>query len=132
MIYLLDTNAISDILNKNEIVLVNLKKHEGANIYLCQPTYYEVLRGILKKNAIRQEQILKGRLKNMFLWESVLEQDWVEAAYLWAKMVSSGRQLSDMDLLIAVIAKRLNAILVTSDNDFMVLGLTIENWRLPK
>ena len=132
MIYLLDTNAISDILNKNEIVLANLKQHQGANIYLCEPTYYEVLRGILKKNATRQEQILKERLKNMFLWESVLEQDWIDAAYLWAKMVNSGRQLSDMDLLIGVIAKRLNAILVTSDNDFQALGLPIENWRLSK
>jgi predicted nucleic acid-binding protein len=130
MIYLLDTNAISDILNKNEIILVNLKKHEGANIYLCQPVYYEVLRGIIKKNATRQEQILTDRLQKMFLWESVLEQDWIEAAYLWAKTVSSGRQLSDMDLLIAVIAKRLNAILVTSDKDFLGLGLPIENWRV--
>jgi predicted nucleic acid-binding protein len=44
-------------------------------------------------------------------------------------MTTKGRQFSDMDLLIAAIAKRLDAILVSSDSDFDALPVTREDWR---
>jgi len=130
MNYVLDTNVVSDILNKYPNVLKNLAKHQGQVIYLCEPVYYEILRGIIRKNATRQMLILNTRLRPKFVWASIIEQDWVDTAYLWAKTVSSGKQLSDMDLLIASISQRLNAILVTSDKDFLDLGLSLENWRV--
>jgi predicted nucleic acid-binding protein len=62
-------------------------------------------------------------------WTSFESGDWDRAAQLWAEARTKGRQLSDVDLLIADIAIRLDAILVTADDDFGALPVRRENWR---
>jgi predicted nucleic acid-binding protein len=54
----------------------------------------------------------------MLEWVEMRSSDWEQAARLWADAVSRGKQLSDVDLLIASIALRQNAIIVSSDADF--------------
>jgi len=51
------------------------------------------------------------------------------AAQLWADMRNRGRQFSDVDLLIASLAQRLNAVVVTADADFAMLPIQSEDWR---
>lgn len=46
-------------------------------------------------------------------------------------MRNQGKQFSDVDPLIAVLAQRLNAVAVTGDDDFAALSIQRENWALP-
>jgi len=55
--------------------------------------------------------------------------DWEQAAQFWADAVSRGKQHSDVDLLVAAIAKRLEATVITADDDFDSLPVKRENWR---
>jgi predicted nucleic acid-binding protein len=49
---------------------------------------------------------------------------------LWAERAKAGRPIEDADLLIAVQAKRLRAILVTdNEKDFDGFDVMVENWR---
>lgn len=105
-----------------------MEAHRDAGVYLCQPVYYEARRGLLWKNATTKIQTL-GRLRLRLGWFQLLESDWEQAGVLWSQAVSHGRQLADIDLLIAAIALRQGAIIVTDDNDFDALPVLRENWR---
>jgi predicted nucleic acid-binding protein len=50
---------------------------------------------------------------------------------LWATAVSAGKQLSDIDLLLVAQAKRLDAVIVSADDDFDAFNVRRENWRNP-
>jgi len=131
MIYLLDANVITDLSRNLPIVVANRnqKLRQGHSIVLSSPVYYESLRGLLKVNATAQIARLNA-IKELLDWQSLVEQDWLDAARLWANADNKGKRLSDMDLLIAALAIRLNATLVSADNDFDALPVTRENWRV--
>src|SRR4051812_36058349 len=131
MIYVLDTNVISDLSRNVSIVIAHhdRKLQQGHSLVLCSPVYYESLRGLLKKNATSQIAGLNA-LKAALDWQIVIEQDWIETARLWAVTDNIGRRLSDIDLLIAAITSRLNATLVSADDDFDALPIKHENWRV--
>ena len=61
---------------------------------------------------------------------ALIDVDWQVAAQLWATMRNQGKQFSDADLLIAALAQRLNAVVVTADDDFAALSIQRENWRI--
>jgi predicted nucleic acid-binding protein len=131
MIYVLDTNVISDLSRNVSIVVTNhdRKLKQGHSLVLCSPVYYENLRGLLKKNANSQIAGLNA-LKAAFDWQALIEQDWLEAAQLWANADKMGKRLSDIDVLIAALVTRLNAVLVSADADFDALPIKREDWRL--
>src|SRR5690606_5599591 len=97
---------------------------------LCEAVDYEVRRGYLRTNATTKLSLYAQRIRPQFQWVPVIEADWQQAAQLWADAVRSGKQLSDIDLLIASVALRLNAQIVSADADFDTLTLTRINWRL--
>ena len=133
MIYLLDTNAVTDLSrNHREVTLNrNLRLQQRHQIALCPPVYYESLRGLLKVKATAQI----ARLRNQFIplcdWFSVTDEDWLQAAQFWADVENKGRKLSDIDLLIAAIAHRIGAVIVSADADFDALSVQRNDWRLP-
>jgi predicted nucleic acid-binding protein len=45
----------------------------------------------------------------------------VKAAELWSSTRSAGKQLSDVDLLLAALAVRMDAVIVSNDSDFDAL-----------
>jgi predicted nucleic acid-binding protein len=56
-------------------------------------------------------------------------RDWDEAAQLWAERHRYGRSIADLDLFLAVLARRENAVLVTSNvRHFEGLGIPFEDW----
>ncbi|MBL8131034.1 MAG: PIN domain-containing protein [Anaerolineae bacterium] len=128
MNYLLDTNIITALIKGDSRVLAQLQKHRGDGVYLCQPVYYEAMRGLLWKNATTKIAALH-RLRARFGWFQLVDSDWDQAGLLWVQAVSKGRQLADIDLLIAAIALRQDAIVVSDDNDFDALPVKRENWR---
>jgi hypothetical protein len=133
MIFILDTNVISDIVRPkpNPEILAQIAAHGHDTLCLCEPVDYEVRRGYLKTNAVTRLNIYEQQIKPEFEWVTVEEADWRQAAQLWAMTVSRGRQLSDIDLLIAAIAIRVGGFIVSADTDFDALAVKRVDWKKP-
>ena len=130
VIYIFDTNAIADLLRAHANMVARVRLAQADNIFgLCQPVDYEVQRGLLWKAASRQHEVYLRQIKPQFAWINLTNADWQRAAELWAATRQKGRQLSDVDLLLAAVAGRLDGVIVSSDNDFDTLNIRRENWR---
>jgi tRNA(fMet)-specific endonuclease VapC len=130
-IYLLDTNIISFLLRRNQVVEKRLEDAFVANaiVVLSPVVFFEITRGLIRRDAKNQTAFLE-RLMPKFVWHDLERADWAEAARLWADRMNKGAPIEDADLLIAAQAKRLNAILVTDNaKDFDGLNVALENWR---
>src|SRR4051812_41861063 len=112
MIYLLDTNAISDLMINNLEMQRHVAEHivAGDTLGLCRPIYFELLRGILWQNSLSKRRILNRHISEIFKWIELEDSDWEQAARFWADARRNGKQLGDPDLLLAALAYRLNAI----------------------
>jgi predicted nucleic acid-binding protein len=131
MIYIFDTNAMSDMLNAYPSVVANVRERQQDHIFaLCPPVDYEMQRGLLWKTASAKHQLYLHQIKPQFQWLPLIDADWWLAGQFWANGRSAGKQFSDVDLLIAALAHRLNAIIVTNDADFAALPVQRENWRV--
>jgi len=133
LIYVLDTNVIIDYLRDIEMIKKQLHSvlEDNHHVYLCQPVYYEVMRGLIRVNSGRKRNIFQQKFSPMLEWVTVTDADWQLAAQFWADAINTmNRQLADNDLLIAAITKRLGGVLVTADDDFDVLPISRENWRI--
>lgn len=131
MIYIFDTNAITDMMNAHAAVVAQVRAHQQEHILaLCQPVDYELQRGLLWRTAIAKQQLYLHQIKPQFQWLPLTDEDWRLAGQFWADARSAGKQFSDVDLLIAALAHRLKANIVTNDDDFASLPALHENWRL--
>jgi tRNA(fMet)-specific endonuclease VapC len=129
--YLLDTNILSAIIRKEANVERRFRQAvDGDDVFLLSMVvFYEVKRGLLKRDAKKQMVTLEN-LANQFAWCDTVLADWETAARMWAEREQRGRPIADADVLIAAQAKRLKAILVTdNEKDFDALDVSIENWR---
>jgi tRNA(fMet)-specific endonuclease VapC len=133
LIYILDTNAVSDYLNGVEPTTthIDLELGVGQVLVLAQPVHYEVQRGLLKVRATRKMRIFEEEFIPQLQWEVLMQADWEQAARFWADTTSRGRQFSDIDLLVAAVASRLGGVIVSSDADFDALATPREDWRNP-
>lgn len=58
-------------------------------------------------------------------------EDWDEAARIWAERHRTGQGISDPDLLLAALARKWNATLVTNNTrHFEGLGVNLEDWTV--
>ena len=132
MIYVFDTNAVTDLMRAHPGMVARVRAHQRDDILcLCQPVDYEIQRGLLWKTAAAQQQRYQSQIKSQFEWLPLTDDDWRQAAQFWAEMRGAGKQLSDVDLLVAALAKRLNAVIVSNDDDFDALAVKRESWREP-
>jgi predicted nucleic acid-binding protein len=130
--FLLDTNILSAILRKETTVEQRLRQAvvNDDNLVLSVVVYYEIKRGLLKRDAKKQMATFE-HLANQFTWCDMILQDWELAAHLWAERLRHGKPIADADVLIAAQAKRLDAILVTDNTkDFADLGVETANWKV--
>ena len=129
--YILDTNTVADYLNHFEPTTARIKQviQDGNVLYLCQPVIYEVLRGLIKTGAIRKRHAFETQFVPQLSRLSIVDGDWQQAAQFWADASNIGKQLSDVDLLIAAIAHRMGGVVVSADADFDALPVRRENWR---
>lgn len=130
LIYLFDTNAISDLIQQNTAVVAHVRANEQEVMCLCTPVHYEVRRGLDYTNAARKMQVYETQILPLFQWLRLQDDDWEQAAKFWAQTRRAGSQLSDVDLLVAALALRLDAVIVSNDNDFDALPMKRENWRV--
>ncbi len=129
--YILDTSIIGDRIKAYDTVSKRLANTitAGHQVYLCQPVYYEVRRGLIKVNATCKLQLFQNAIMPLLYWLPLNDSDWLQAAQFWADARNAGKQLSDVDLLVAALAHRINGIVVSSDDDFRALPVRLENWH---
>lgn len=132
-VYVMDTNVVSDIAapKPSPAVLTHLVKHRQDILCLCDAVDYEIRRGYLKTAAATKLKAYETKVKRQFQWVAITEADWKQAAQFWSEMANKGRAFSDVDLLVAAVAKRIGGIIVSADADFDALSVKRENWRIP-
>lgn len=134
MIYLLDTNAISDWLSPAPMLMESRVKEAlraGHLLIICQPIYYEVRRGLIARNYLRRLRLLHDSIVPLLEYQVLEDSDWIQAGDFWVEADRKGKKLSDIDLLLAALAHRLDAIIVSADADFDALPVKREDWRAP-
>jgi len=127
---LLDTTAFSTIIRNEERPCVRLRRelNNGATVLFSPVVYFEIRRGLLKRNAQRLLEKL-DYLIAPYLWIDMTRGDWETAAILWAETQSRGITIGDDDLLIAAQANRRGATVVTNNIDhFREVAHRWESW----
>jgi len=129
--YLLDTNVVSAMIKKNEIVQRKLEdiSFDKSRVFISGITYYEVKRGLIASNATRKlaefESICR-RIPILF-WNDIAILE--KAAEIHAYLKKKGMRLEDADIFIAAIAIIRALVLVSHDSDMLrVPELTVEDW----
>jgi len=127
--YLLDTNIVTAILKKDHQVINRLqaKLATNAHVRISAVVYYEIRRGLLKRNAVHQLAVFEEMVRSLE-WMDVERSHWEAAANLWAECQKAGVAINDADLLLAAQARQAQATLVTNDDDFSRLDVSRENW----
>lgn len=127
---LLDTTVFSAVLRKSPEVQSKLIEELGAGaVVLVSPVvYYELRRGLLKRDARRLLEYL-DRLIATLVWTELTRGDWEEAAQLWVRVHRAGQPRADADLLISAQANRRDAVVVTDNlKHFRGVAEAVESW----
>jgi tRNA(fMet)-specific endonuclease VapC len=107
---------------------VYLDYYDALEINLI--TYYEILSGLLAKNAFKQLSVFEDFISEnsiMLLTEKSVKI----SAELYSTLRKAGNRLDDIDLLIAGIAIENDMTLITNNVKHFsrIPGLKIENWK---
>ncbi len=131
MIYLLDTNILSAVINGNATVIAKLEAafEEGHVLALSAIGYFEVVRGLDLPQYRRKYGLFKdlvSRLQMMMLELNTLDV----AARLYQELRGRGIPLEDADVLIAACALGNGAVVVTDNATRFarVPRIQMENW----
>jgi tRNA(fMet)-specific endonuclease VapC len=130
---LIDTDILSFYFKGDPIVVDNFKKYLAKYeiIEISLITYYEIMSGLLFKNALKQLEIF-----NDFVSENIVialtEQSCTISSEIYSKLRNNGELIDDIDLLIAGIAIENEMTLVTNNENHFgrIQGLKIENWKM--
>jgi toxin FitB len=136
MKYILDTNVISEAINKqpNPQVMNCLKTMDAQELYLSVVTVGEIKKGVEKLPESHRKQTIKDWFENELLIKfngRILALD-LPVILVWGELVGSleqkGRKLPALDSLIAATAKYYDYTLVTrNEKDFAGIDITIFN-----
>ena len=128
---LLDTDILSEFLRGNSKVIAKVDEHlkEYGFISLSIITYYEILNGLLYKDA--RKQML--RFEEFVVLNKVIPLSLrmaKTAAAIQADLRKKGTEIGHTDTLIAGIAMTSELQLVTNNTDHFkrIKGLEITNW----
>jgi predicted nucleic acid-binding protein len=130
---LLDTNTLNYILKRRQPAVARLQQatDEGDRFLLASVAHHELTRYLELKGAHRLIRLYR-RLVEPWLPCNLDFEDWSSASLLWAEWHRAGKSISDLDLLLATLASKHQAVLVTSNTrHFTGLGLVLEDWTQP-
>ena len=128
---MLDTDILSEFLRGNEKVVKNVDEYllEFGFVSLSIITYYEILNGLLYKDAKKQLKKFESfvTLNNVLL---LTLKSTKLAANIQADLRKKGREIGHADTLIAGIAIANKLQLVTNNTDHFkrIKGLQLANW----
>ena len=130
MIYLPDTDTVNYLFKK----IPSANDHywaaiaSGATFVLSMMVHFQVTRYLELKGASHFRREYEELTVD---WQKVgLDvSDWDEATRLWAERHRVGKPIDDADLLIAIMARKCGAVVVTNNTrHFEGLGVPIVNW----
>lgn len=131
---ILDTDTLCAIMRQHPLAWKRSKEYLACHdrFTFSTLTRYEVLRGLMAKDARRQLQAFE-QLCNVSYVVALADEVVVEGARIYAELYRQGCLISDADILIAATAKVRGLTLVTNNEDhFMrITQLPIENWLKP-
>lgn len=131
-LYLLDTNVYCQPIKPQPLISVmcRLEKLEERHIRISVICELEILFGIRRKQAPRQQNAYESLLKDRFRILDIDHEVATTAAEIKFYRKSNGKPISPFDLLIAATAKAHNLILATLNaKDFAdIEGLALEDW----
>ena len=136
MIYLLDTNAFTDIMREHPRMIARL---EGLptddRVVICSIVRGEILYGINRLSPGKRQQDLSSKAENIFaalLCEPVPEAAADHYASVKNTRLKKGLSMDENDLWIAATALHVGACLVTRDHDMQQIdGLIVADWTTP-
>lgn len=129
---LVDTDILSYYLKGDKTVIKNVKQYlkQYELIEFSLITYYEIVGGLLAKNALRQLTIFE-EFAALNLIIPMTQNSTKISAELYSVLRQTGKTVDDIDLLIAGIAIENEMMMVTNnENHFRrIPGLKIKNWK---
>jgi tRNA(fMet)-specific endonuclease VapC len=132
--YLLDTNHIGEAVGRVSVVRDRIQQlhRQGTVFGTCGPVLCELLVGVvLRKDAAKTRRRLDRLLQVVRMWpiDLAIADRYAE---VYHELRKAGRALSQVDILLAALARNWNAILLTTDQDFQALpDVQVENWMAP-
>ncbi len=130
--YLLDTCAISDIVESDPNTIINFKSFNPLNLAVSTITIMEIKFGLnLKPAKAGKIEPSINKLLSQIIQIPFGNEEAAYAARIRSDLKQAGTPIGAYDLLIGATALVHNLILVTSNvREFQRIdGLTIENWR---
>jgi len=133
MIFLLDTNAFSDLMRKHSKLDVRMSSLPAADqVVICPIVRGEIRYGLEQLPQSRRRQDLENQaapLLAIIPCESIPEAAGDHYARIKLTRQQRGLILDENDLWIAATALALGAVLISRDSDFQkVDGLTVNDW----
>lgn len=133
MRYSLDANTLIFLLYGDTTVRDELIKHEAGNQILIPPmAYYEVLRGLMARNAVKKIAILQEMYRNSYALLQIPENKVLEkAAKIFVELKNKGFTVGSNDIIIASWSMLAESTLITDNTkDFENISkLNFENWK---
>jgi tRNA(fMet)-specific endonuclease VapC len=133
MLYTLDTNSVSQILNGQQTTLNHVRTAllAGDDVILNTICYYEIKRGLVLPTFQRKLQVFEQLVKKRGLLDldkTALD----EAITIYQDLRRKGTPLEDADLLMGAIAKANGATLVTHNTRHFqrIVGLSLVDWEI--
>ncbi|MEX0802893.1 MAG: PIN domain-containing protein [Candidatus Binatia bacterium] len=133
MIFLLDTNAFSDLMRKHSKLDARMSSLLAADrVVICPVVRGEIRYGIEQLPRSRRRQDLEDQaapLFNVIPCESIPETAGDHYARIKLTRQHKGLTLDENDLWIAATAFALGAVLISRDSDFQQIdGLGVNDW----
>lgn len=133
MTYVLDTNAVSELMRGNPVVLDRLHRTKRADVFMPQPVLAELEYGIARLGASKRKRQLVDQLE--VVRSRIARATWTDAvsaafATIKATLERRGARIEDLDIAIAAHALAVEGTLVTANIEHMarVPGLVVEDW----
>lgn len=130
MLYMLDTNIVSYLLERNPTVVDRFDKAFMNNDFsISNVVQYEIQRGIFYRQSKKLQRSFDTFCNYIHVFP-MTDFDFVKAAQIYADLRKSGRLIEDADIFIGASAIVNNAVLVTNNEEHLgrIDGLQIENW----
>ena len=135
MIFLLDTNAFSDLMREHSTAESRMAAlSDQDKVIICPVVRGEILYGIVRLPHGKRRADLKSKADKLFAslrCDAIPEAAGDHYAKVKFKSLSKGLALDENDLWLAATALASGAALVSRDNDFRLIdGLTVIDWTV--
>jgi tRNA(fMet)-specific endonuclease VapC len=135
MKYVLDTNAVSELMRANEHVRARLEQLSRKDVAIPQPVLAELAFGVERLPRSKRKDTLRDVLEairaeiDVVPWTGEVSDAF---ARIKTRLERAGQLIEDFDIAIAAHARANNAILVTANAKHMerIDDLEIEDWSV--